>query len=386
MSSSPEQDSVRDVRRVGRGALFLSLSKLYFILGSGGIYFAFQAVAPSPEEGARIVGDYKSVGALLTVLSAVLTIGTTQAVSRYAAKGSGNTKALLRVALRVQIPLGIVVSTAFFFGATLLPENYTGLIPAIRVSSVILLVYPIYAALVGVINGKGLYAGQAALDAAFTTLKLSLVLIAIAVFHSAAGGYAGFALAAVLITAIAAIYVRRNALGSDTTGSVPGASELFRFQIQTATFIFLVQWIIQMDLMYIIVWHSFSSDLLDAAKSLYGGMQLFAQLSYSLVIAITFVLFPMISRIDASAPKTEALTAIRHTLRYACILVGCAVTVVSIDPPQLLALLFGKSVTASLDVSFPGQIFALRVLASSFALMAMSFVILRLKCGPLGRS
>ncbi|HMS16701.1 MAG TPA: polysaccharide biosynthesis C-terminal domain-containing protein, partial [Planctomycetota bacterium] len=361
---------------MGRGALYLSLSKLYFIVGSFGIYFGLRWAAASPTAAAKIFGDFKAVGAALSVLSTVLVTGTVQAISRFEANRPGGTRSLLGLALRVEVVLGCVIGGLYFLASGWLSARDPSLLVPLRISALIPLIYPLYAAFVGILNGQKRFFEQAVVDASFTTLKVLLVLLGVAMFQSAAGGYMGFALCAFLITALAAGLLARGGLRDSLPMPAPRASDILRFQSQTVLFMFLIQWIVHMDLWYVILWHQFPNDQLNDAKSLYGGTQLFAQLSYSLVIALTFVLFPLISRLDLSVSREKACNYVRRTLRYAAILVGGAVTVLSVHPPTPLSLLLSTSVVAHLDGVFPGQVLALPVLASGFACLALGFVIL----------
>lgn len=363
-----------EIRRIGRGAIYLSFTKLYFIVASFGIYFGFRFVARTPEEGVRIFGDYKTVTSAVSILGTVLVAGTIQAVSRFAARARSDVRSLLRTALRVEIAAGLLIGGGFFLAAEPLTGGDPRLLPAMRVAALIPLIYPVYASFVGVVNGQRRFAAQAAIDAAFTTLKAAFILAAVFWFGSAAAAYGGFALCALLIAVASYLVMRRGLPAAGEGGAPVSAARLAGFQIQTATFMFLVQWIVHTDLLYIQMMSGAGDVLLKDARALYGGMQLYAQLSYSVVIALALVLFPLVSRVDAERDLPGAAAVVRETLRYASILVAGAVGLFSLEPRIPLSLLFGLEETGRLLSLFPDRMAAFTVLGAGFACLSAGFL------------
>ena len=175
-------------------------------------------------------------------------------------------------------------------------------------------------------------------------------------------------------------------------GPSPSMRDLFIFQMQTVGFMLLVQWVVQMDLWYVAWWGPYDADVTvalpiaenaepgtaakvltepEAARALYASAQLFSQISYSLVISLTFVLFPLISGIGSD--KTAARAYTQEALRYAMIMVvGVAVCLTSV-PGETMNLLLGN-LPAALELVPDGHE-ALRWLGLGYVAFALLFVV-----------
>ena len=371
-------------QKAGRGALYLSLTKLYFILGSFGINFGFKFAAESDVRGTEILGVYKQVGSLLSVVSTVLVMGTTLATSRFVARSGASVRGVLMRILSIEVGIGVLCGLLFFFIAPRVAAGESAastsaeLIPALKIAALIPLTYAIYACFMGTLNGQMRFGHQALLDATFTTLKFPLVLLGVALWQNTQAAYGGFVLCAILVTIIGAILTLRGVPKGegDPTGAIPRRNDILLFQIQTVAFMFFVQWLVQMDIWYL---QAFHEDLGDggftAARSLYAGFQLFSQLSYSVVIALTLALFPLVSTINFDQEPARAAGYIKETLRYALILIGAAVALLTSRPQETLSILMGRVAVSELLQAFPGQEWGMIILGAGFGLFALAFVI-----------
>jgi O-antigen/teichoic acid export membrane protein len=310
--------------KIARGGLYLTLTKLWFILGSYVIYFGMTRVSSA---GDAILGDYKLAGAWLSILGTVLVQGTTQAVSRFVSADPASTRALRRRALGFQLILGGVLSTAYFLAAPTIAGVDAHLIEPLRVSAAIPFLYSLYAVVLGVLNGRKAYGLQAAVDGTFTTTKLAFVLVGTAIFGTAAGAYAGFALAALVILLIAAFASQRTIGPAESLGSGPSVGNFVAYQFQTVGFMLVVQWIVQMDLQYFQWTVEGGQAVRDSGRTLYAAVQLFAQIPYSLVVAVTLVMFPLVSA-SAAEGGAQAQRYIREAVRWALMIVILATTVI----------------------------------------------------------
>ncbi len=370
-----------ETRRIGRGALYLTITKLYFIVGSYAIYFGLPRLGGAG--GDALFADYKKVGALLSVIGTVLVMGTTQAVSRFVGQGPEKARGIVGRGLRLQLGLGLLIASAYFLGAPLIADDPT-LVDAIRISAVIPLVYALYSVFMGSLNGERRFFEQALMDGGFTTLKILLVLAGVAVFQTAAGGYVGFAAAAMVVFLASGFTVRRgHGHLSQDIGAEPSPRNLLLFQLQTVGFMLVVQSIVQMDIWYVDWWGSWDpsnslslekGELLTedkAAAALYGSAQLFSQISYSVVISVTFVLFPLISGIGQD--REAARRYVHEAVRYALIMVVGVAAVLTAAPGNTMDLLLRSFSQAQALV--PGGEEALRWLGLGYVGFALLFVL-----------
>ncbi len=355
--------------KIARGGLFLTLTKLWFILGSYVIYFGMTRVSSA---GDAILGDYKLAGVWLSILGTVLVQGTTQAVSRFVSADPAGTRALRRKALVFQLGLGGALSALYFCAAPWIAGDDTRLVAPLRVSAAIPFIYSLYAVVLGVLNGRKAYGLQAAIDGSFTTAKLALVLVGTAVFGTAAGAYGGFALAALVILVAATLTSGRTIGAAESTGVGPSVRAFAGYQFQTVGFMLVVQWVVQMDLQYFQWFLDGSAVERDAGRTLYAAVQLFAQIPYSLVVAVTLVMFPLVSA-SAAEGGAAAQRYIREALRWALLIVVSSTAVIIARPEGSLPLLL-KDYTALAEHHTAAPL-ALALLGVGYVAFALYFLL-----------
>lgn len=373
---------------IGRGALYLTMTKLYFIVGSYAIYFGIPRLGG--ESGDALFAEYKLIGAMLSVIGTVLVMGTTQAISRFVGREPEKARGIVGRGLKLQLGLGLIIAGTYF---VLAPMNQDAEVAtAIRISALIPLLYAAYSVFMGTLNGEKRFAEQALMDGGFTTLKILCVLGFIAVFQSSAGGYAGFAAAAAGVFVASGLIVRKGHAGkSADIGDTPTIKDMFLFQMQTVGFMLLVQWVVQMDIWYVEWWGPYEADTqltlppaegadpstavtitqTKAAAALYGSTQLFSQISYSVVISLTFVLFPLISGLGED--KEAARRYVREALRYALIMVAGVIACLTAVPGATMNLLL-RDLASNLQL-VPSGDEALRWLGLGYGAFSLLFVL-----------
>jgi stage V sporulation protein B len=161
--------SSEDARRAGRGLVSIAGAKAYFILTS----YAVQLLLPRIFGEAKEFGLYSATMSGVAILTNVLIVATMQSVSKFVSEDESRAETTLRQGLRVQALVGGTLALALFVLApsiarALLDEQLT---PLLRIASVVVFAYALYAALVGSLNGRHLFVKQAKLDATFSTLR-----------------------------------------------------------------------------------------------------------------------------------------------------------------------------------------------------------------------
>jgi stage V sporulation protein B len=150
--------SSEDARRAGRGLVSIAGAKGYFIVTS----YAVQLLLPRIFGEAKEFGLYSATMSGVAILTNVLIVATIQSVSKFVSEDE----------VRAAVTLGALALGLFLFAPViarlLLDDQLTRLI---RVASVVVFAYALYAAIVGSLNGKHLFAQQARLDATFSTLR-----------------------------------------------------------------------------------------------------------------------------------------------------------------------------------------------------------------------
>lgn len=337
-SPAPEAAGPDDLARsAGRGGLAVAFAKGWFILTG----FVHQTVLPHLI-GLGGYGAFATCQAIANIPNNVIVASSIQAVSRGVASAPpGHEAAAARKALRIHAGLAPLFALAFF----LLAPAVAGLQRAphldgpLRVFAVIVLVYGLYAPLVGVLNGRRRFLAQASLDITSATLRTALVLgvawLAHSRGHGVLGAALGLALAALFVLPVALAVVRPKGLLARSPGSVrPHLGLLLPLALTQLCLNLLMQ--ADISLLRPLAMRAggasgLEGELLrtatDELVGAYRAAQLFAFLPYQLLIAIGFVLFPMLARKkaenDAAAVRLYTRTGIRTGLLVGGLMVAC---------------------------------------------------------------
>jgi len=228
----------------------------------------------------------------------------------------------------------------------------------IALSMAIIALYAFYTVFVGSANGTRAFHKQAALDVTFATLRAGGIVGAAALGFGVWGAIGAWvaAAAAILVIAAVAIGLPKHLRGGRVA---PMAAYLGG----VALYLLIMNFIMSVDQLLLkrlstewfhahpdwLLAHGAARDALEAAASTqadgqvgyYRAVQSLARLPYQLMIAVTFVIFPLVSRATFEADHEKTRGYIRTTLRYSLIFAG------------LMGAVLASNATAVLDVPFP---------------------------------
>ena len=311
--------SPNDARSAGRGLLSIAGAKIYFIVTSYAVQLTLPRVFGAPEE----FGLYSAAMSGVAIFNNVLVVSTIQSVSRFVSEDETRAPARLRQGLRLQVLLGGALASLLFMMAPavsrlLLDEQLT---PLLRVASIAVVAYALYAALVGSLNGRHLFVTQARLDITFSTLRTAGILIGAALGFGAIGAVAGFATASVSILSVASLWVGWGHRGP----SIPWKRWL-AFLGPICVYQIFLNGILMIDLQVLKrtaaelalsegASVAAAADVANQYVGYYRAAQTFAFVPYQLIIALTFIVFPMISRATSLGDRERAQQTIQHALR-----------------------------------------------------------------------
>jgi O-antigen/teichoic acid export membrane protein len=328
-SASPAEGSAeRDAHRAGRGFLFITAAKLYFMAAGAVIEFVLPHLFPAAER-AGLFGLYKVVVGIVSVINNVIVTVTIQSVSRFVAEEDARAGQVARAGFRLMSAVGLVTAGTFVAVAPLVAnfENDSGLTPYLRIAAGIILGYSIYSVFVGVANGRREFHKQAGLDMTFSTLRALGVLGLAAAGLGLGGAIGGFAGAAVVIVGVAAAVVR-----IPPRGSAPAfpAARVGAFFSQVGVYTLLLNLLLWMSLL--LLKHFASREVVGY----YGAAQTLSVLSYQAIIAVIFVIFPLVSRATFEGDAERARAYVGQAMRYSLILAAAFGVVLAARPAELL--------------------------------------------------
>jgi stage V sporulation protein B len=331
----------------------------------------------------RILG-MGGYGALSTALSACSIVynpivqSSIQGVSRVVAQEQNAPERALRRALRVHVWIAIGAALTFLGAAKplslVLGAPHLGL--TFAVLSAILLLYGIYAPLIGALNGTGRLHLQALFDVLSATLRtLGLVLGAYLGYRASGGTSSGGALGAALGFVASTTLVVTVCSFVAGTGKPGGHEPSFRTYARRLIPLLLGQVLLnvlfQADSLLL---RRFAADaalsaqgselLADRYVGAYRAAQLFSFLPYQLLSSVTLVLFPILARAQMNADKTSIGGYITQGTRLALVLLGAMLSVLIAFPHALVRLVYGAEAA-----TLAGP--ALAVLGPSLGLLAV---------------
>jgi stage V sporulation protein B len=336
----------------GKGGLALSFAKLYFmVLG------LVQQIALS-----WLLQDaYGALRGALSPASIVYNAAVTASVlgmSRVVSQTTGtDTPSAVRQALGLHTVLGVLLGTVFWVCAHplgwLLQSPH--LIPLFQWLSVVVGVYSVYAALVGVLNGQRRFVAQAALDVLSATLRTGALCAGAYLFAArgadaaVSGAIQAFAVMAALMVVIACFVAgagRAGRSGYSLTGHL-------RFVLPVMGGQLLLNLLLQADTNTLRAFAARAAQHAglpvqeaDTFVGAYNAGQLWAFLPYQLLTALTFLLFPLLAQAAAARESDKVRAVVTHGCRLAILLVGLGVCVSLSIPGPLLHLVFPPKLAA----------------------------------------
>lgn len=383
-------NSTDSARAAGLGFLVITGAKLWFMVGGALIGLGLPYLV-----GAAGYGKYTDINNSLGLFSMVMVTGMTQAVAHAVSAHPEQAGGTVRRALWGIGLLGGLIGLAGALLAPLIAEARGDALmtSAYRGAAVVVFAYGLYATLIGYLNGRQLFLRQALFDIAYTTLKASLVLggayFALrsagpeafclppacaeggAPEPTALGGamtavFGGFALASVLILLAAGARIGREL---DPGAPAPGlwkfaaqvmASQLV-FQLVFRQDVLLIPFIAQGGLGEVVA--PLTQVETDRVLGHYGLAASLARLPWQATLAITFVIFPMVSAATFTDDPQRARDYVRQTLRYSLLLIATAAVAFTAVPTLI--------VDGAWNADFEPAAIALTVLAPAYVCFAL---------------
>jgi stage V sporulation protein B len=296
------------------------------------------------------------------------------------------------IALVAGLTLGIASPLVSFF------QHAPDVLAPLLVMTGVLVVYGVYAPLIGYLNGRGMFVRQAALDVAAASLRTTALLGVgwlfatrggkLAALFSTSPGVLGATVGAVLASlGVFLLALRWTGTGTSFTGArpagVPGAGAYFALILPVMIAQVFTNGLMQADIIllgrYLSLAAPPSTDTLTSAQAanewvaVYRACQLFAFLPYQMLFSVTQVLFPMVARAKAEDPSgARVAELVSRGCRIGAIVCGMLVVVVLAMPSSLIKFAYGP------EVAMRG-VAALRTLAlgqAAFAMLGLSTTVL----------
>lgn len=366
-----------EVKNTGRGFIVITIAKIWFMVTGATI----QLGLPILFDTAADFGIFKIITEAVSLLNMVVIAGTLQAVSKLASEKPEQANNIMKLALKVQFGVGIPIALAYVMLSPQIASffNDTSLVALLRLSGLIIFAYAFYAIFVGYLNGRKMFVRQATLDIVFATLKTVGILGAVMAGLGVVGAVGGFVGAALVIVIIAGLWTMKiartegakEALASGTTKRL--LSYLFIVMLYTFGLnalmradLFALKKIVGEIPMALAGWDFIFKMISDKFAGLYGAVLNISRIPYQGVIAITFVIFPLISASTFVEDHDATRRYIISTLRYCLLLITSVAFLLILNADSIIAGLYAAEYQAASG--------ALMVLSISIIFFAILFV------------
>jgi stage V sporulation protein B len=316
----------------------LGFAKLYFLLAA---YATVGVLSRLLDEAT--FGDYSVVARLIAVPNMVIIYSLMFTVSRPMAaefeEGSPSYYRLRARGFKMALVLGGVTSAVFFLGAPFFAASLAedSLTWPIRVVAPISLVYALYAVNVGTLNARRIFSRQAALDVFMATSKAGLIIAVAAMGFGLAptlAGFTGASLLAFLLSIVLVGAARPKTTPSEAKQDAPMAGLAGILVVYT----FATTLLLSVDLF--VLKHFATTEATKTAVGFYSGAQYVAQVPYSLLNAISLLVFPLIATLHAQGDKDKVRAYITSTAAVVLLLLALMSSVAVGAAPEILNLLF----------------------------------------------
>jgi stage V sporulation protein B len=324
-----------------------------------------------PLLGERLYGDYGVVKNLASWFNNVVVTGTIQSTSKFTAERPEQAEAVKHAALRMQVFFGLLLGGFLFFAAPWLAGllHDPRLTPYLRIAAGIVVCYAFYAVFVGSANGQSQFKKQAGLDMTYSTLRPTLIILGAIVLGGAglklAGALGGFlaAAAVILVVSIFVVGLRRS---EGRFSSLTVAKYMAPLLLYTL-FLNLLFLVDQFLLKRLFTEVARAAGIVGAAEAasratgFYEATQTLARIPYQAILAVAFVIFPMVSRSTFDEDHAATRGYIAQTMRYSLIFSVALAVTLSSTAHGILQVPYGLKAAgtgaAALTVLALGQVF-----------------------------
>ncbi|MBA3392884.1 MAG: hypothetical protein H0T89_09580 [Deltaproteobacteria bacterium] len=372
----------------GRGVLYIAFAKFYFMFAGMVVQFRLPAILSRSA-----FGSYSIVASIASFVNNVLVTGTIQAVSRFSAQQPGKARLVQHAGLRMHVRLGLPIAIGFIAVAPLVSRYVLlddGKTSALMLAGMIIGGNSFYAVFVGTANGLHQFHKQAGLDITFATIRSAGLLGMAMAGLGVLGVIGGWVAAVVIILCAAAIWVGmpRTTASDERLPIKP----MLKFFASVALYLTLFNALMFADgilikrfttvyfteharelatsLEGVMPWavritgyQVDPSVLADVQNAYYAAVQNIARLSYQAIIAVTFVVFPLVSRSTFSEDRETTRRYIAVTSRYSLIFAMAIAVVMAANPADVLGLVYAPDyvemgATAVLPLAFGNVAFS----------------------------
>jgi len=313
-----------------KGTFWLVVSNLVFFVTGYAIYFVLGRFLLTPEQ----FGTYGLVIALFSTINMIMVTAIQQAVAKFVSEREKLAEVIKRKTIKLQLGISLALFVAYFLAAPFLAGifNDLSLTGLIQFSGLIFFSHPIYSVFSGCLNGLQQFKKLAGLQISYGIAKMLLIIGLVFFGFSVFGAVLGFIVASFFAVVLGTFLVGfRKPVGKfDSKQLAAFAAPLFAFAI-------IQNLLFNVDL--------FAVKALASGAELVGyyvAAQSIARLPHIVVVAITFVLFPLVSSTTFKKQSDKTRFYIRNAMRYSLLFLVPVTALIAANSSELVSLIYSS--------------------------------------------
>ena len=351
--------------KIEKGSFFLVASNGFSFIANYLIYLVLGRFLLGPE----LLGSYAVVISIVSVIEMVLVKSMQQAVSKFVSENPEAKQSIRKKAALLITGLDIACFAAYFACSDFIAYAFGDptLAPYIKLAALLFLFQPVFSAFSGYLNGVQRFVAQAGLRTFYAFIKLFLVVGLVYIGFGLFGAVGGFVIASFFGLAVSFF------MTSKKVAEKAAKFDYRRFLLFMAS---IVAFSVFSDLMVNI--DLFAVKALSGAQSAllsgyYVAASTIARIFPSLVSAIAFAIFPLVSKATFQKNPEKARFYISNTMRYSLLMIIPVALLFASTPRALVSLVYS-------DEYLPGAE-ALSILSIAFAVYTVFFVLCTIIAG-----
>ncbi len=317
---------------IERGAFFIFLSYFASFISSYIVYFALGRLL-----GAADFGIYGVTISLVMVINTVLVTTMEQTVSKFVSERPDQNERVKKTALLLHLSISSVIFIVFVllvpFIAFML--NDISLTPFIYLISPLILLQPLFRLFSGSLNGLKRFSLQSKLVGIHSFAKVVLIIGLVLLGFGLFGAISGFILSSLFLLLVACFMA-----GLKINSKPLNPDKMIAFAVPIGGLALITTLLMSFDLFAVKAFTDISIS--SALAGYYNAAGTIAKVIPTLVVAISFVAFPLVSSASFKGNKKKTAFYINHSLRYSFFIIAFLSAIFSSTASEIIDFVYGS--------------------------------------------
>ena len=330
-------------KHIGEGTIHLLVSEFIFLIAGYIIYIGLSRMI-TPQE----FGIYGVIVTLATIITMIFNASIIQSVSKFISERSEDAESITSTIFRGQLVLSIIVTALYFLLSPYIAMlfNDPSLTPYIRLSSLLILVNPSLYTLIGYFNGLKKFKLQAIAQNVNVISKVIFIFLFVYIGWAVTGAVLGFIVAG-FIAFFVSYFVSKIGLKKliFSRKRVINFKKVLSFAIPLIFLSIVINLLRSIDLLFLKALTN-PIGLANTYAGYYTAALSISKIPFIVILALSFVLFPIISEVTFKKDILKTKMYINKAMRYSLLITVTICFFLSSTAKQLMPFIYPESYVA----------------------------------------